>query len=108
MRDSEFEMRREREMSEKSRLSAQMANAKVPFGLIEADRIYTGEGQGSSPSGAGCAVYMPDPHQLIRDRVDALAREQHELMILYKALPRELPYEAANALAGLLIRANRV
>ena len=102
MRDGDFETKsieskneqyRQRRMTE---AAGRLDNTKVPF---DAFPIGTGCGAGQ------CASSSPDPHQLIRDRVDALAREQHDLMILYRALPRELPYEAATVLSAILLRA---
>ena len=50
-------------------------------------------------------TWAPDPHQLIQDRIDYHKRMSNNLSALYRALPRELPREAADALATVLLEA---
>ena len=53
----------------------------------------------------GQAIYGPDPHRLILDRLAYHRKLVQELNALYNALPRTLSYEAASALAQLLLEA---
>lgn len=62
------------------------------------------ESQDCDKPQAACE-YAPNPHQLIQDRIDYHNKTVVGLWALYRALPRELPRGAADALAQLILDA---
>lgn len=62
-------------------------------------------GTGTSPTSPSSAVWAPNLERMILDRMDYHMRQARELEALWNALPRELSYQATNALAQLLLDA---
>ena len=78
--------------------------------LRDLDVAFTAERTKIAQEQQGCDTqakceYAPNPHQLIQDRIDYHNKASIGLWALYRALPRELPHGAANALAQLLLDA---
>src|SRR5947207_14899291 len=59
--------------------------------------------QQAATNGNCDVAYQPNPHQILLDRARHCQHLSEGLLALYEALPRKLPYEAADALAELLI-----